>query len=173
VSRISRRETQLQEEELPVVTYLEPGKGFSHHDRDDDDLTTGMPVSVFASPELNAKAREINWRSFDYYPSLDRIKRYTEEHYREEIPLPCAAEIAGMEATYFSAFFRKKIGIRYTDWLGCLRVAHAIRLLKSRDRPIADIAQAVGFNDLRTFERNFKRITHTTARRFKESVRPA
>ncbi|HEY6320601.1 MAG TPA: AraC family transcriptional regulator [Thermoanaerobaculia bacterium] len=168
----SRRETQLQEGAPPVVTYFAPGKGFSHHDRDDD-LTTGMPVSVFASPELNAKAREINWRSFEYYPSLDRIKRYTEEHYREEIPLPCAADIAGMEATYFSAFFRKKIGIRYTDWLGCLRVAHAIRLLRSRDRPIADIAQAVGFNDLRTFERNFKRITHTTARRFKERVRPA
>jgi AraC-like DNA-binding protein len=168
----SRHEAQLQEEAPPVVTYFEPGKGFSHHDGDDD-LATGMPVPVFASPELNAKAREINWRSFEYYPSLDRIKRYTEEHYREEIPLPCAAEIAGMEATYFSAFFRKKIGIRYTDWLGCLRVAHAIRLLKSRDRPIADIAQAVGFNDLRTFERNFKRITHTTARRFKERVRPA
>jgi AraC-like DNA-binding protein len=168
----SRRAAQLQEEEPRVVTYFEPGKGFSHPDRDDN-LTAGVPVSVFVSPELNAKASEINWRSFEYYPSLDRIKRYTEEHYQEEIPLPCAAEVAGMEATYFSAFFRKKIGIRYTDWLACLRVAHAIRLLKSRDQPIADIAQAVGFNDLRTFERAFKRVTHTTARRFKERVRPA
>src|SRR5579864_2637514 len=138
-----------------------------------DKSETAVPTSYFVSSDLSTKALEINWRSFDYYPPLGRIKRYTEEHYREEIPLPCAAEVAGMEATYFSAFFRKKIGIRYTDWLGCLRVAHAIRLLKSRDRPIADIAQAVGFNDLRTFERNFKRITHTTARRFKESVRPA
>jgi AraC-like DNA-binding protein len=172
VSRIHAAETHLQEEEPPVVTYSEPGKVFSHHDRDDD-FTAGIPVSGFVSPELNAKAREINWRSFEYYPSLDRIRRYTEEHYQEEIKLPCAAEIAGMEATYFSAFFRKKIGIRYTDWLGCLRVAHAIRLLKSRDQPIADIAQAVGFNDLRTFERAFKRVTHTTARRFKERVRPA
>lgn len=155
-----------------MVTHSQPWESVLSHDRDKSPavITTN---AVFVSPELNAKALEINWRSFEYYPSLDRIKRYTEEHYREEIRLPCAAEVAGMEATYFSAFFRKKIGIRYTDWLACLRVAHAIRLLKSRDQPIAEIAQAVGFNDLRTFERAFKRVTHTTARRFKEHVRPA
>lgn len=131
------------------------------------------PINDSANAELSARALEINWRSFDYYPPLDRIKRYTEEHYQEEIPLPCAAEIAGMEATYFSAFFRKKVGIRYTDWLSLLRISHAIRLIASRDQPIADIALAVGFNDLRTFQRAFKRITKMTAREYKEQVRPA
>jgi AraC-like DNA-binding protein len=172
VSRYRSHETQLEWEEPPVVTHSQPWESILYHDRDQG-IAVGAPIGVFESPELSAKALEINWRSFEYYPSLDRIKRYTEEHYQEEIPLPCAAEVAGMEATYFSAFFRKKIGIRYTDWLACLRVAHAIRLLKSRDQPIAEIAQAVGFNDLRTFERAFKRVTHTTARRFKERVRPA
>ncbi len=155
-----------------MVTHSRPWESILYHDRDQS-AAVGAPIGVFVSPELSAKALEINWRSFEYYPSLDRIKRYTEEHYQEEIPLPCAAEVAGMEATYFSAFFRKKIGIRYTDWLASLRVAHAILLLKRRDQPIAEIAQAVGFNDLRTFERAFKRVTHTTARRFKERVRPA
>jgi AraC-like DNA-binding protein len=122
---------------------------------------------------LTAKADEINWRSFDYYPPLGRIKRYTEEHYREGIPLPCAAEVAGMEATYFSAFFRKKVGIRYTDWLCWLRISHAIRLISSRDQPITEVALSVGFNDLRTFQRAFKRVTRMTAREFKEQVRPA
>jgi AraC-like DNA-binding protein len=131
------------------------------------------PMPYFVNPELSAKALEINWRSFDYYPPLDRIKRYTEEHYQEEIPLPCAAEVAGMEATYFSAFFRKKVGIRYTDWLCCLRISHAIRLISSRDQPIADVALAVGFSDLRTFQRAFKRVTNMTARELKERVRPA
>lgn len=173
VSRNHSRETQLgRGGKPPVVTHSQPWESILYHDRDQS-AAAGAPIGVFVSPELSAKALEINWRSFEYYPSLDRIKRYTEEHYQEEIPLPCAAEVAGMEATYFSAFFRKKIGIRYTDWLACLRVAHAIRLLRSRDQPIAEIAQAVGFNDLRTFERAFKRVTHTTARRFKERVRPA
>ncbi len=130
-------------------------------------------MSEFVDAALGSKAQEINWRSFEYYPPLDRIKRYTEEHYPEEIPLPCAAEVAGMEATYFSAFFRRKVGIRFTDWLCCLRISHAIRLISRRDQPIAEVALAVGFNDLRTFQRAFKRVTHMTAREYKERVRPA
>jgi AraC-like DNA-binding protein len=132
----------------------------------------GAPTAYFISPELSSKAREINWRSFEYYPPLDRIKRYTEEHYPEEIRLPCAAEVAGMEATYFSTFFRKKVGIRYTDWLSCMRISHAIRMIESRDRPIAAVAMAVGFGDLRTFQRTFKRIAGMTAREYKEKIRP-
>jgi len=123
-------------------------------------------------PALN-KARAINWRSFDYYPPLHRIKIYTEEHYLEEIPLPCAAAVAGMEPTYFSSFFRRKVGIRFTDWLWCVRIAHAVRLLSRRDEPIRDIALAVGFHDMRTFQRAFKRVTNMTARAFKGRVHPA
>ncbi len=135
-------------------------------------MNGASPTPYFVSSDLSAKARAINWRSFDYYPPLGRIKQYTEEHYREGIPLPCAAEVAGMEATYFSAFFRKKVGIRYTDWLCCLRISHAMRMIENRDRPIAEVAMAVGFSDLRTFQRAFKRVTHMTAREYKGKVRP-
>lgn len=132
-----------------------------------------MLTPELVDPALGPRAQEINWRSFDYYPTLDRIKKYTEEHYLEEIPLPQAAKVAGMEPTYFSSFFRRKVGIRFTDWLWCLRISHAVRLLSSRDQPISAIALAVGFNDMRTFQRAFKRVTNMTAREFKGRVRPA
>jgi AraC-like DNA-binding protein len=162
-------------ETLNVGTPLVARRTYRSLDRPDGDGANGGaagPTAYFISPELSSKAREINWRSFEYYPPLDRIKRYTEEHYPEEIPLPCAAEVAGMEATYFSTFFRKKVGIRYTDWLSCMRISHAIRMIESRDRPIAAVAMAVGFTDLRTFQRTFKRIAGMTAREYKEKVRP-
>ncbi|HZF13299.1 MAG TPA: AraC family transcriptional regulator [Thermoanaerobaculia bacterium] len=135
--------------------------------------TTIDPLVSSVSSRLSSTTLAINWRSFEYYPPLNRIRRYTEEHYREEIPLSCAAEIAGMEASYFSAFFRRKIGIRYTDWLCFLRISQAISLISSRDRPILEIAVAVGFSDPRSFQRAFKRITKMTAREFKEHARPA
>jgi len=163
-------------ETLSVGTPLAARQGtYQSLDRPDGDGANGGaggPTAYFISLELSSKAREINWRSFEYYPPLDRIKRYTEEHYPEEIPLSCAAEVAGMEATYFSTFFRKKVGIRYTDWLSCMRISHAIRMIESHDRPIAAVAMAVGFCDLRTFQRTFKRITGMTAREYKEKIRP-
>lgn len=44
---------------------------------------------------------------FVYYPRLKKVKEYVEEHLEEKISLANAAEIAGLEEKYFSAYFRK------------------------------------------------------------------
>ena len=44
--------------------------------------------------------------------------------------------------------------------------------MKSRDFAITEVAEEVGFRDLRTFERAFKKYTLTTPREFKKSVVP-
>jgi len=48
----------------------------------------------------------------------------------------------------------------------------AMELMKSRDFAITEVAEEVGFRDLRTFERAFKKYTLTTPREFKKSVVP-
>ena len=114
----------------------------------------------------------INHSAFQYYSRLKLIKEHVDQHYSEEISLEMAARIATTEKTYFSTFFRKKVGITFTDWLRQIRVAKAIDIIKTRDQSICDIAFEVGFGDLRSFERAFKRYTHMTAREFKRSILP-
>ena len=46
--------------------------------------------------------------AFSYYPRLQRLERYVESHYAEPLPLRTAAQVAGLEQTYFSRFFRQK-----------------------------------------------------------------
>ena len=115
---------------------------------------------------------QVNSSAFDYYSRLRRVKDHVDQNYSEEISLEKAAQIAATEKTYFSTFFRKKVGITFTDWLRQLRVAKAIEIMKIRNQSICDIAFEVGFGDLRTFERAFKRYTNLTAREFKKSVLP-
>ncbi len=119
-----------------------------------------------------SQANPINYGAFQYYSRLQRVKEHVDEYYSEAISLEKAAQIAATEKTYFSTFFRKKVGITFTDWLRRLRVAKAIEILKTRDESICDIAFEVGFGDLRSFERAFKRYTNMTAREFKKSVLP-
>ncbi len=45
-----------------------------------------------------------------------------------------------------------------------------MELLKARDFSITEVAYEVGFRDLRTFERAFKRYALKTPREFKKSV---
>jgi hypothetical protein len=77
-----------------------------------------------------------------------------------------------LEEKYFSAFFHRKTGICFRDWLAGRRVGRAIEILTQRDDTITNVAASVGFQDLGTFERSFKRLTGLTPRDFKRSVAP-
>ncbi len=59
----------------------------------------------------------VNYHSFEYYARLGRVKKHVEQYYTEEISLENAAQIAATEKTYFSTFFREKVGITFTEWL--------------------------------------------------------
>ena len=109
---------------------------------------------------------------FDYYPRLKRLRQYVEQSYSEPIPLEKAAGIAALESTYFSSYFRAKVGITFTDWLRQVRVKKAMELMKARDFSITEVAYEVGFGDLRTFERAFKKYTLRTPMEFKKTVLP-
>lgn len=115
----------------------------------------------------------LNPQIFEYYPRLGRIQRFVQEKYSEDISLKKAARIAAMEATYFSAYFHSKVGICFSDWLRQFRVKKAIELMERSDHSITYIAYAVGFNDLRTFERTFKKYTGKTPIDFKNALRPS
>ncbi len=111
-------------------------------------------------------------QKLDYYPRLKRLREYVERNYSERIPLEKAAGIAALESSYFSSYFRAKVGITFTDWLRHVRVKKAMELLKTKDFSITEVAYEVGFRDLRTFERAFKKYALKTPREFKKSVLP-
>jgi len=110
--------------------------------------------------------------SFDYYPRLNKLREYVEQNYSEPISLKQAAEIAALETSYFSFYFRAKVGITFTKWLRQVRVEKAMDLMITRDFSITEVADEVGFGNLRAFERAFKKQTRMTPTEFKKSVRP-
>ena len=109
--------------------------------------------------------------AFRYYPALQRVRDYVEGHLGEDISLHDAAVVARLEKKYFSAFFRRKTGIGFRCWLSQIRIQRAQEMLRERDHTITNVALAVGFRDLRTFERAFKRDTGMTPRAFKAVVK--
>jgi len=117
--------------------------------------------------ELNGTDQKL----FDYYPRLKRLRQYVEQSYSEPIPLEKAAEIAALESTYFSSYFRAKVRITFTERLRQVRVSKAMELIKASNFSITDIGYQVGFGDLRTFERAFKKHTQMTPIEFKSSAR--
>jgi len=114
---------------------------------------------------------QIKEAAFFFCPRLARIKRYVDQHCSDPITLAQAADIAGLEKTYFSTYFHEKTGIRFRDWIAFGRIKRALLMVTDHDRSITELAFAVGFQDLRTFERAFKKFVGLTPRECKRIVR--
>lgn len=116
--------------------------------------------------------QRIDQRIFNYDPRLSKVKRFVDDHFSEHVSLKLAAEVAGLEKTYFSKFFHQKTGIRFRDWLSSERVIHAMEIMRARNLSITEVAFTVGFQDLRTFERAVEKHTGLNPRALKERLRP-
>jgi len=113
-----------------------------------------------------------NPEAFTYYSRLARVKEYVEGTLDGDLSLTAVARVAGMERGCFSRFFRQKTGVRFSGWVASLRIRRAMDLMRSANRSITRVAYSVGFRDVRTFERAFKRDTTMTPSAFRKSVRP-
>jgi AraC-like DNA-binding protein len=70
-------------------------------------------------------------------------------------------------------FFKMYTGERIGDFINRLRVECAAELLRDTEDRVTEIAFAVGFDSLKTFNRNFARILHTTPSEFRKISRMA
>jgi AraC-like DNA-binding protein len=93
---------------------------------------------------------------------LERAKQYAEQRVGKAVTLEDVAKAADLEKCYFSEVFHRNEGIPFREWLCRLRIVRALRMLKEKDYTISEVAYSVGFSSVRSFQRAFKRVTHTT-----------
>jgi two-component system response regulator YesN len=66
------------------------------------------------------------------------------------------AQALGVRSTDVSEYVQKQ-GINFMAWVSDQRLRRSAELITTTDRKIAEIATALGYNDLPTFTRAFKR----------------
>ncbi len=114
--------------------------------------------------------QEVRIEAFEYYTRLQRVKQYVDDNLHGGISLQQAADQAGLEKKYFSTYFRAKTGLCFSVYLTRQRIRQAKRMLLQRDHSVTEVAFAVGYQDLTTFERAFKRCTEMTPRAFRSAA---
>ncbi len=85
-----------------------------------------------------------------------RVLRYMEEHYDQEISLKVLAELACVSAHYFSAWFKAETGQNYKAYLTRVRMERAMELVMNSDLRTYEIAERVGYNNVRRFVDAFR-----------------
>jgi AraC-like DNA-binding protein len=102
---------------------------------------------------------------------LRRVEQHIAAHFERGISLSELAGVAGLSRMHFAAQFRAATGYRPREYLLNHRVEHAMSLLTTTQRPLAEIALAVGFSTQAHFSTVFKRISGRTPARWRAGTR--
>lgn len=90
---------------------------------------------------------------------IQTAKDYIKSHISETITLKDICAKINFNEAYFSSMFKKETGMNFSKYLIHARIEAAKDLLKSSDDKIEIIAKNVGYNDLKTFNKNFSKYT--------------
>lgn len=96
---------------------------------------------------------------------LHKILLFIEENYSGECSLKEAAESLNYGYSYLSRLFKQCMNMSYTEYLNRYRISKAVYLLTQyRTKSMSEISSQCGFNNICSFNRNFKKFTGTTPR---------
>lgn len=88
---------------------------------------------------------------------IGQVQLWLADNYDRNGALAAATEVSGLNERTFNRRFRAATGFAPSEYLQQLRVEEAKQMLETTDRPIEDIAGAVGYADEASFRRLFKR----------------
>lgn len=100
---------------------------------------------------------------------VERVKKYLEEHFSQNITLELLAENFFISPVYLSRLFKRKTGENYMRYLTALRMDKAKKLLKTSRIKVADIACMTGYDNPRYFARLFKEHNGMSPQEYRET----
>ncbi|REK71837.1 response regulator transcription factor [Paenibacillus paeoniae] len=106
--------------------------------------------------------------SGDRNSAIARTVSYIREHLDQSLTLSQVAAYVHMNPNYFSELFKRETGKNYIEFVTEARIEWAIRLLRETPAKVSEIAKRVGYEDLKHFNRMFKRYTGETPSFFRE-----
>lgn len=92
-------------------------------------------------------------------------------HYREDISVTQAAEMAAMTSATFSRNFQAVTGHTLIEFVNNIRISQACALLYASDDPVTVICHQSGFRNVANFNRHFLKVKGMTPSTYRETAR--
>ena len=98
---------------------------------------------------------------------IDLAVKFITEHYEEPIYMQDIAAKLNMSVAAFSRYFKCHTRKTFSDFVIEVRIRHACRLLLEDKLNISEIGYQCGFSNMSNFYRQFKKVTGTIPKDFK------
>lgn len=146
----------------------------SEHEGSDAPLTENYAFSKYAWIDWTAGVFIELSRLFTQHLTRDKdtiseIVSYIEQHYQSNIALQDIAAHFYVSREYVSRKFKQTFGINFSDYLAQYRIDKAKLLMSNPHLKLQDVAEMVGFRDVKYFSKVFKKQEGLSPREYKES----
>lgn len=98
--------------------------------------------------------------------AIRNAKIYIDEHLGDDVQLNTVANYVYLSPNYFSTYFKKETGKRFSEYVIERKLIKAKKLLWNRDMKIYEVAEQLGYDNPRYFSDFFKKHTGLTAKEF-------
>jgi AraC-like DNA-binding protein len=123
---------------------------------------------TFFADQLSALSNQLMMEKNNAEPPVVlKAREYIGKHKNEELSLANVAKAAGASVFHFCKVFHKATGLKFTDYLGRVRLEEARTRLLNPNQRISEIAYDVGFQSLTQFNRTFKRVFGQSPTKFR------
>ncbi|SFT21058.1 response regulator [Paenibacillus sp. BC26] len=102
--------------------------------------------------------------------AIEVALQYLKAHYNEELSLEKVASVVFLNPIYFSQLFKQKTGQGYKDYVISLRIEQARELLLQPGLKLAEIAERIGYADVRHFTQVFRRKMNVTPTEYRQQL---
>ncbi|AIQ18615.1 AraC family transcriptional regulator [Paenibacillus sp. FSL H7-0357] len=139
-------------------------------------LHSGLSYDFNTVPQVVKRMREASAsQAFEAEPlkgsgekAIDVALHFIREHYYEDLSLEKMASVVFLNPAYFSQLFKQKTGQGYKEYVTSLRLEQAKLLLLNPKLKLAEIAERVGYQDMRHFTQMFRKKFQLTPTEYRQ-----
>ncbi|MDF9841215.1 MULTISPECIES: response regulator [unclassified Paenibacillus] len=141
-------------------------------------LHSGLSHDFSSVPQVVKRLREASAsQAFELEPvkgsgekAVEVALHYIREHYAEDLSLERMASVVFLNPAYFSQLFKQKTGQGYKEYVTSLRLEQAKLLLLNPKLKLAEIAERVGYQDMKHFTQMFRKRTGLTPTEYRQQA---
>ncbi len=119
---------------------------------------------------LKIKSGEDNINDYDIRGKIAHVKRFVEKNYHKRINLKDAASIVGLSPKYLSRIFCQEAGTGLSNYKSKIKIDKAKEWLSTAGYNVNQIADKLGYQNVESFIRAFKKHTKCTPSDYRRMV---
>ena len=108
---------------------------------------------------------------YDEADVTQQIVKYIKKHYSERLSLDAITKSYNYSLSYISRIFKAETGYSFREYVKMIRIRESCRLLTCTDKKISDVAEAVGYSDVKFFTATFKELMGMSPGKYRASYK--